>query len=255
MAEKAFNKEPKGWVTLPDDIKRMILDNAYCTQCRKAVTISNYSVISEGRDAVLSGFCSVCGHKVARVAEDCGGPVDFNKESFAKPKRQVFKTSKPKNAPEHYIFDVWIIGKGGICDIKEKVLRKIQISGGKTLYTFAKVITKSFGFYFDHCFGFYDNFQKYHDSKMSYELFVDIGESQLTPTTQGVEKTKIRQVFRTPGEKWLFLFDYGDGWYFTVELKEIKAAEKGDLKPLVLESVGNALPQYPPCEGEEYDEA
>ncbi len=46
----------------------------------------------------------------------------------------------------------------------------------------------------------------------------------------------------------IFLFDYGDGWHFFVELKEVKRAEDWDLKPVVLESIGQAPPQYPPCE-------
>jgi len=36
-----------------------------------------------------------------------------------------------------------------------------------------------------------------------------------------------------------------------VELKEIKQAEKWDLKPVILESIGKAPLQYPPCEDEE----
>ena len=151
---------------------------------------------------------------------------------------------------KHYIFDIWIAGRGGVCDSKDKVLRKIQIAGTKSLYNFARVITQAFGFYFDHCFGFYDNFQRYHDSKKAYELFVDIGEEPSKPWIKGVKKTKISQVFKNPGDKMLFLFDYGDCWYFAVELKEIRNAEKRDLKPVILESIGKAPMQYPPCEEE-----
>ncbi|MBU0999509.1 plasmid pRiA4b ORF-3 family protein [Patescibacteria group bacterium] len=126
----------------------------------------------------------------------------------------------------------------------------ILFAGTKSLYNFAKVITQAFNFYFDHCFGFYDNFQRYHDSKKAYELFVDIGEEPLTSITKGVKRTKIQQAFKNPGDKMPFLFDYGDGWYFAVELKEIKNAEKWDLKPVILESVGEVPLQYPPCEDE-----
>ncbi|MBI4208496.1 MAG: hypothetical protein HY538_02165 [Deltaproteobacteria bacterium] len=145
---------------------------------------------------------------------------------------------------DHYIFDVSIENCGAY-DVKGKVLRKIQIDGNKSLYNFAQVITETFGFYFDHCFGFYDNFKRYHDSRKAYELFQDIGEEPLSPTTQGVKKTKISQAFKTLGEKMLFLFDYGDGWRFVVELKEIKNSEKRNLKPVILEAIGKAPEQYP----------
>jgi hypothetical protein len=102
----------------------------------------------------------------------------------------------------------------------------------------------------DHCFGFYDNFQRYHDSKKAYELFVDIGEGPYKPWFKGVKKIKICQAFTNPGEKMMFLFDYGDGWQFNVELKEIHKGEKEATKPVVLESIGKAPLQYPPCEDE-----
>jgi len=150
---------------------------------------------------------------------------------------------------KYYIFDVWI-EKANIYDnLEGKILRKIQIAGTKSLYNFAKTITQAFGFYFDHCFGFYDNFQRRHDSKEAYELFVDIGEEPSSPKIKGVKKTDVQQAFNKPGKKMLFFFDYGDCWYFGVELKEIKNAEKWDLKPVILETIGEAPMQYPP-----YDE-
>lgn len=153
---------------------------------------------------------------------------------------------------KYFIFDIWISGSGGADDFDSKVLRKIQIPETKSLYNFAKVITQAFGFYFDHCFGFYDSFRRYHDSKKAYELFADIGEEPLSPTTKGVKKTKIAQAFKNPGDRMLFLFDYGDGWRFAVELKEIKQAEKWDLKPVILEKIGEAPEQYPIPEQDKY---
>ncbi len=240
----------KIWMALPADVRSKILSNVWCGQCMTAVTICDYSAVLDGGVVVLRGFCSACRHKVARVLEGSGGGSDDSSQSadMSKPERQIAKGSK-KCGLTYYIFDIWIEDCGAY-DIKEKISRKIQIAGTKSLYNFAKVITQAFGFYFDHCFGFYDNFQKYHDSKMSYELFVDIGEAPLTPIAKGVKKTQIRQAFKNPGEKMLFLFDYGDGWRFAVELKEVRNAQKWDIKPVILESIGKAPLQYPPCEDE-----
>lgn len=227
----------KIWLALPASDRSKILSNVWCPDCRGGVTICDYSAEFDGGVVVLRGFCSTCGHKVARVLEGVGGPQKASKCGL-----------------EYYIFDIWIWGTGGVEGFEDKVLRKIQIAGTKSLYNFAKVITQAFGFYFDHCFGFYNNFQRYPDSTRAYELFVDIGEAPLTQITKGVKKTKIQQVFKKPGEKMLFLFDYGDCWYFAVELKEIKNAEKWDLKPVILESIGKAPLQYPPCEDEVEEE-
>ncbi len=220
------------WLDLPADVRTKILSNVWCPDCRGGVTICDYSVEFDGGVVVLRGFCGTCRHKVARVLEGCG-------ESPKRVRKAV------RHGFEYYTFDIRIIGRGSIYDFKENALRRIQIAGTKSLYNFARVITDAFGFYFDHCFGFYDNFQRYPDSKMSYELFVDVREAPLTPRNKGVKKTKIQQIFKSIGEKRLFLFDYGDEWHFAVELKEIKQVEKWDLKPKILECIGNAPLQYP----------
>ena len=144
---------------------------------------------------------------------------------------------------KYLIFTVWLEDAP-----KGRISRKIQIADTKSLYNFAKVITQAFGFFFDHCFGFYDHFEHYHDSKKAFELFADIGEEPLSPTTKGVKRTQLRSVFRRPGETMLFMFDYGDGWRFSVQLEEIRTAEQRDLKPVILERIGEAPLQYPPAD-------
>jgi hypothetical protein len=130
-----------------------------------------------------------------------------------------------------------------------KAMRKIKISGSRSLYEFAREITKAFGFLFDHAFGFYDCFGDLREAKKAYELFVDAGE-EASPGAQGVKKTKISQAFIKPGVKMLFLFDYGDEWRFSVELKDIRKAEEKESEPVVLESIGKGPVQYPPCDEE-----
>ncbi len=153
---------------------------------------------------------------------------------------------------EYHIFDVWL-EEGGMQEVSHKPMRKIKIAGAKSLYNFARVITKAFGFSFDHAFGFYDGFGDLRNAKKIYELFVDAGE-EASPTAQGVKKTKISQVFVSPGDKMLFLFDYGDEWRFRVELKEIRKTEERESEPVIMESSGKAPVQYPPCEDERQHE-
>lgn len=230
MAKEAL----KLWMGLPADTRRMLLSNVWCGECLKAVSMCDYNADFDGGVVVLRGFCGTCGHKVARVLDERGGS----------------SKKTPKCALRYYIFDIWIWGTGGVGDFKDKVLRRIQIAETKSLYNFAKVIVGAFGFQFDHCFGFYSNFEKYYDSAKMYEFFVDIGEERSRPWVKGVKNTRISQPFKNPGDKMHFLFDYGDCWHFAVELKEIKQAEKWDLKPVILESIGKAPLQYPPCEDE-----
>ena len=148
---------------------------------------------------------------------------------------------------EYYIFDVWL-EEGGMHELPYKATRKIKIACSRTLYRFAKIITGAFGFAFDHPFGFYDSFGNLRDAKKAYELFVDIGEEPIPSVSHGVKKTKVSEAFQQTSEKMLFLFDYGDEWRFTVELKEIRTTEEKESEPVILESVGKAPAQYPPCE-------
>jgi len=233
MAKEAL----KIWMELPADIRSKILSNVWCGQCMTAVTICDYSAGFDGGVVVLRGFCGTCGHKVARVLEGCG-------EGLKK---------TPKCALEYYIFDVWLYGDEK-CTDEKRIIRKIQIAKTKSLYNFAKVITQAFGFQFDHCFGFYDTLKDKRNCQEAYELFVDVGEEPTRKIAKGVKKVKISQAFKYLCDKLVFLFDYGDGWQFNVELIGKRIAEKWDLKPKILESIGKAPEQYPPCEDEALDE-
>ena len=127
--------------------------------------------------------------------------------------------------------------------------RVLAIPEEFTLYRLAEAIVNSFDFYFDHCFGFYDNIKKWIDSGEGYELFADIGEET---KHKGVERTRVRRVFDKIGKKMLFLFDYGDEWHFIVELKGVESSDNYEKYPLVAESVGYAPPQYGESE-EDYE--
>ena len=198
-------------------------------------------------DDLLGHLASCANHERSKakrarwdaLCERCEGLLHLS-QRMPRPVTPPAATTSPRGL-RYYIFDVWLTDER-----QQRVLCKIQMADVKTLYSFARVITKAFGFYFDHCFGFYDNFDHYHDSKKAFELFTDIGEEPLSPTSKGVKKTQLRSAFKRPGEKMLFLFDYGDGWRFSVELSEIRPAEKWDLKPVILERRGKAPLQYPP---------
>ncbi|MGH7909484.1 MAG: IS1096 element passenger TnpR family protein [Thermodesulfobacteriota bacterium] len=125
--------------------------------------------------------------------------------------------------------------------VKVSPYRVLAIPEGLTLYRLAEAILDSFDFNFDHCFGFYDNINRWIDSDEGYELFADIGEES---RFEGVEKTKVNKVFDKIGKKILFLFDYGDEWQFIAELVGVESPKEGEKYPFVTEFVGVAPAQY-----------
>lgn len=164
------------------------------------------------------------------------------------------KTKKPTQKDKVYIFKVALDTEASpFChfqNFKQKCWREIAVLSSQTLYKFAEAITDSFGFYFDHCFGFYNNLQErtMYDSKEIYELFTDLPDVEHTPRAKGVEKVKISQVFKQAGKKMLFYFDYGDSWRFFVELKSITSPDSKKTYPLLIKSSGKSPEQYPPME-------
>ncbi|MFA5294411.1 MAG: hypothetical protein WC382_02720 [Methanoregulaceae archaeon] len=124
--------------------------------------------------------------------------------------------------------------------------RVLAIPGSDTLYSFGLAILDSFGFEFDHPFGFYNNLKRYYQSTVAYELFADDPESRfgIPEGVRGVKKTRLNQVFGSIGQKMLFLFDYGDGWHFLVTLKGAEPAQPKTIYPVLVKSVGDARPQY-----------
>lgn len=135
---------------------------------------------------------------------------------------------------------------------KDSIYQIIGIQNNRSLSSLAKIIVSSFGFDFDHCYGFYDNLKRPFDSKEMYELFTDINEEP-TEGALGVEHVRISRAFNKVGKKLLFLFDYGDNWYFTVELLEIKEIGGSAKYPKITKRVGKAPEQYPPLDDIEGD--
>src|SRR4029077_4486478 len=116
-----------------------------------------------------------------------------------------------------------------------------------TLYKFAEVIVKRFGFYFDHPFGFYDNLESPFNSKEIYELFTDLDDVEHTPGAKGVQKYYFVSDLFENRKKMLFLFDYGDTWEFIVEIlddsQQVLDVPKNYYK--LYESHGEVPEQYP----------
>ena len=131
-----------------------------------------------------------------------------------------------------------------------RVVREIEVPESISLYKLAEAVVKAYGFDFDHCFGFYSDVTagRYHDSRRKYELFADMEQAEgvwIEPVdSQSVEKTKASQVWRKPGDTMMMLFDYGDGWRFTVQLVGLGERNPRKKYAQLVRSRGKAPRQY-----------
>lgn len=149
------------------------------------------------------------------------------------------KKRKAKEGERIYLIKVTMSDWYG--RIRGMPYRLLAVPEGFTLYNLAEAILDSFGFYFDHAFGFYDNIKSWVESAEGYELFADMAEGS---EFKSVKRTEINEVFNKIKKKMLFLFDYGEEWHFIVELKGIESPKGNANYPLVVESVGKPPPQY-----------
>jgi hypothetical protein len=131
---------------------------------------------------------------------------------------------------------------------KPNIVREIHLKGNLSLYGATRIFLTSFGFYFDHCFGYYSALNgSIKDSKEAYELFADLDdlpEGPVVPHAKGVQKIKIRQVF-SPTKKMRLLFDYGDDWEFLVECLDVIDPLADELYPKITARKGSSPVQYP----------
>lgn len=65
-----MNNAEKKWFFISEDIREKLLHNVWCTNCKDAVEIINYSISGNDVGVILIGKCKTCDHNVARVIEE-----------------------------------------------------------------------------------------------------------------------------------------------------------------------------------------
>ena len=127
------------------------------------------------------------------------------------------------------------------------IYRDIVVDTNTSLYDLAEMVVKSFGFDFDHSFGFYSSPSIYSKGRdtVHYELFYDMGE-EVDELAESVEQTPVQELFKLPKNKWWMLFDYGDDWVFELVYQQDSLKLFAD-KPSgsVVAVKGEAPEQYP----------
>lgn len=160
--------------------------------------------------------------------------INFD-EPFYKPFQRLFKHGELENTLPRkkqkfmqgiYTFKV---------SIDTGVWVKIKLSANNTLDDLHNYIQEAFDFENDHMYSFFmdgrawsvNKFNCPQDHEGPHSDEVKIGELQL------YEK-----------QNFLYLFDYGDEWRFNVEVYDIEESNVKLLRPMIVESKGEAPQQY-----------
>lgn len=122
--------------------------------------------------------------------------------------------------------------------------RHIRIGEQETLDRLHEVILNAFGFADDHAHAFFMDDRYWSSVRAYYSDYIDDAEKHSRDVT-------LRRLRLKKGEKFKFLFDFGDEWRF--QCKVLRELEERTDFPGVVRTVGEAPEQYPDWE-EKYEE-
>jgi hypothetical protein len=158
--------------------------------------------------------------------------------------------------PPIYTFRVRILGGFSAPAESTAVWREIEVAANQTLADLGNAIPPAFEFDDPHLWSFFLS-GKAWDRATEYALH---SEPDLLggPRPRAAGRVPIREVPFPGGadkEEFLFLFDYGDEWHFGVTLvHRSEQAEPGARYPRVVARHGQAPPQYPELEEDDWEE-
>jgi hypothetical protein len=126
-----------------------------------------------------------------------------------------------------------------------RVWRRIAIPGELTLEALSEAILDAFDFDNDHLhlFRYRNRFGIFEEVKHPY--------TEESPSTAEV---KVGELPLRPGSTMEYLFDFGDNWLFEVQLEKLEPTNPKIRKIVVIDGRGQAPPQYPNFDEEEWDE-
>ena len=126
--------------------------------------------------------------------------------------------------------------------------RHIQISESVTLHNLSSAILNAFEFFDDHLHSFFMNNRAW-DQDAEYTCpGGDLDEDGVRGSS---DKAKLSRFRLSKGDKFLYIFDFGDEWRF--QIKVLRVVNEPTETPVVLKSVGQ-VSQYGYDDDEEEDD-
>lgn len=149
---------------------------------------------------------------------------------------QAFESSDKKQQPgkdnlvKVYTFQVSL-------KASPQVWRKVEIKGSQTLHNLHKAIFKAYDRYDEHLYAFFLS-NKPWDNSAEYGL--PDPESDI----KNAKRARIDSLGLSVNKRFLYLFDFGDEWWHSIRLLDIKKQELKGKYPRIIVSRGEAPPQY-----------
>jgi hypothetical protein len=134
------------------------------------------------------------------------------------------------------------------------VRRTIAVRADQTLATLHDALRVAFDWDDDHLYAFWlsgkfwgrDGTEYVHPFALESDAFAGWELPMETPRRASAER-RLDRLGLTKGQRIAYVFDFGDEWRVRLTLRAIVAADGGTY-PRLIESVGDAPPQYPSYE-------
>ncbi len=120
--------------------------------------------------------------------------------------------------------------------LSKSIWRKVILSAQHTMEDLNNIILRAYQFDEDHLYSFFMDGRKWSDDC--------IASPHDNGSHPNAARVKIGAVGLQPGQRILYLYDYGDEWCFDVEVEKIEEKSQQIVRPYVREEKGAAPPQY-----------
>jgi len=139
-------------------------------------------------------------------------------------------TAKGQCAPA-FVFETELVDHPG-------VTRTIAVRGSHTLVTLHAMLRVAYGWEDDHLYSFWLDGEFWGDRASEYTAPFELEEGGATSA-----ETRLDRLGLEPGQEIAYVFDFGDEWRVRLRLADLQAV--GGTLPRIVESRGDAPPQYP----------
>jgi hypothetical protein len=159
--------------------------------------------------------------------------------------------------PNLYVFKV------KLADAK-RLWRRIEVRGSQTLDHLHRAIFKAFDRFDEHLYSFYvppadakGRARVTQAVEYTHPYRLEESPFGLTEHLHDAAKTRLDALGLVPGQKFDYLFDFGDSWEHEIVVEKTNGVPaRGARYPRVSEKRGESPPQYPdPDEPDEQEEA
>jgi hypothetical protein len=143
-----------------------------------------------------------------------------------------------RRSPQVFVFRAKLVGVKG-------VRRRIAVRGDQTLADLHLALQDAFEWANDHLYAFW--LDGAYWSRRGVEFTEPRHARELGDPDTRSARVRLGDIGLEPGQKIAYVFDFGDEWRVEITFARVDA-DDGGAYPRLLESTGEAPPQYPALE-------